>query len=258
MMEMVGQCSSIGCRGKKAKLYYNPHKDVWLCFRCRDSGKGIPEGVELDDLPFDPGPSVQVTGVSEPPPYQSPDVTALDYLVKDRGIPRYLVDSLPIYTTGKGILFFFPETDCGYWQERRWKVCSPPKWNNPKASPIKVRSGLTYELMSRPESKTVVLVEGVVDALAVAPYGNVAAYLGIVPNDYQLVTLSQHYGRLVWMPDGDWEHKVKDRDEEFIRVLRHCTAVLEMPCETDPADMALHNRPLFKRWMESAYLEDVA
>ena len=189
-------------------LYYNIAKRVFYCFKCSKGGTAAmlerqgmtlrrqPDGMMgLNlDMMNKIGPAIQA-----PPKAQKPEGACYEYL---RG--RYVTEAqMPLFQqTVKGILCLFPDED--YWQERRWEQFSPPRWKNPTEAPRAPSDGVTYHLRGHYPAKLVVLVEGIFDAIAVAPYCNVAAMLSSNYHESQLQCLADKgYQKAILMFDKD-------------------------------------------------------
>jgi len=193
---------------KEGHLYYNPSKRVFYCFKCGAKGTGqVLERaghnlVTRDVLQRDVSYRI-VEGLEDPPPYEHlSDATRL-YLL-ERGIHAPVLAALErkIYDTAKGILFFFPDEE--YWQVRHWQPHTPPRWKNPSVAPRGSGGGVTYHIRQHYDSSRVCLVEGIGDALRVAPYANVAALLSSNPHESQLLSLLERgYDRVTFLFDRD-------------------------------------------------------
>jgi hypothetical protein len=196
--------------GKENHLYYNPAKGVFYCFRCGKSGHANElrrHGVMVqrsDRVLYENEVSYRLgEGLADPPEYKEITTSSGDYL-HERGVHASVLRMLrqKIYETNKGLLFFYPDAD--YWQERRWSAFSPPRWVNPSVAPRSPAQGVVYHLRTQYESPRVVLVEGIFDALRVAPFANVAALLSSEYHDNQLRHLaSLGYTHATCVPDRD-------------------------------------------------------
>ena len=198
--------------GKEGHLYYNPSKRVFYCFRC--GAKGTASTLERAGYRVLRGqPSILerdlsyrlVEGLEDPPDYVRLSESSRHYLL-ERGIHTTILKLLEkkIYDTDEGILFFFPDEE--YWQVRRWQPFCPPRWKNPSIAPKSAGSGVTYHLRTHYESSRVCCVEGIGDALRVAPYANVAALLSSNPHESQLFSLLERgYNRITFLFDEDVE-----------------------------------------------------
>lgn len=227
--------------GKEGHLYLNLDKHVFYCFRCsargregalKEHGIKIPSttsrGPLLGTLSFKIGESI-----SDPPEYENLSTYSREYL-QSRGIHDTILRTLrrKIYDTAEGILFFYPDED--YWQVRRWD--GKPRWVNPHRAPRSPADGCTYHLRTHFGSSTVVVVEGIGDALRVAPFANCAAVLSSNLHDLQLARLSQEYSRVGILLDKDVSApklmaSLKKAGAYFNEaVLLHCSA-------SDPGDM---------------------
>lgn len=196
--------------GKEKHLYFNAHKQVYHCFRCGSSGhasqlRAYGIAVENDhDVLLHRDVSYRVAeGLEDPPTYSTLSTSSVGYLT-ERGVHDSVLRLLrsKIYDTAKGLLFFYPTVD--YWQERRWGAFSPPRWVNPSVAPSSPGTGVTYHLRTHFDSDRVVLVEGIMDALRVAPYANVAAMLSSKYHESQLLALyDEGYRSVTALPDND-------------------------------------------------------
>ena len=177
------------CRSE-GHLYYNVAKRVFYCFKCAKGGNAAM--LEREGMTLKAGPDGLLSlrsdvmnklgaTIQQPPKGIEPEGACLDYLT-ERGVRG---TSLELFKqTEKGILCLFPDED--YWQERRWSAFAPPRWVNPTEAPREPGDGVTYHLRTHYDSRRIVLVEGIFDAIAVAPYGNVAAMLSSNYHDNQL------------------------------------------------------------------------
>lgn len=207
MAEKVLDCPMCG---KENHLYLNIEKGVFHCFRCGYSGKAKElesQGVQLPkntSVLLKPATlSHHITeAISDPPDYWELTFQSHEYLL-DRGIHRSVLDLLrkKIYDTARGILFFYPDED--YWQVRHWSAYCPPRWVNPTVAPRTPASGVVYHLRTHYDSSRVVLVEGIGDALRVAPFANVAAVLSTNVHEAQAFHLSETYKTVDLLLDGD-------------------------------------------------------
>lgn len=208
MSEKQLDCPSCG---KERHLYFNIEKQVFYCFRCGYSGKGselavqgIPIPKKTSELLKPPTQSYRLgDSLSDPPEYYPLTTSSREYLTS-RGVHGSIMNTLrkKIYETPKGILFFYPDED--YWQIRHWSAWSPPRWVNPTTAPRTPAGGVVFHLRTYYDSDRVVLVEGIVDALRVAPFANVAAVLSSNVHERQIEQLGwQGYERADIMLDGD-------------------------------------------------------
>lgn len=195
--------------GKEGHLYLNLDKGVFFCFRCGARGREgalKEQGVSVDKRTLNsihqPGTlSFKVSdAVSDPPDYQPLSTYSMDYLLL-RGIHTTILRTLrrKIYDTAEGILFFYPDED--YWQVRRWT--GTPRWINPHTAPRSASGGVVYHLRTHYESSSVAVVEGIGDALRVAPFANVAAVLSSNLHDLQLAGLAETYDHVGILLDRD-------------------------------------------------------
>jgi hypothetical protein len=142
-------------------------------------------------------------GLEDPPPYKEITTSSVEYLT-ERGVHASVLNLLrrKVYDTAKGLLFLYPDWD--YWQERRWTAFSPPRWVNPSVAAASPATGVTYHLRTHYDSTRVVLVEGILDALRVAPFENVAAMLSSKYHERQLMELEDSvYESVLIYPDRD-------------------------------------------------------
>jgi Zn ribbon nucleic-acid-binding protein len=195
---------------KQRHLYLNIEKGVFYCFCCGYSGRSRDleaQGIHVPRKTSELLKPVSLSfrageAVSDPPEYYPITTCSVEYLTN-----RWVHDSIltylrkKIYETSKGILFFFPDED--YWQVRKWEAWTPPRWVNPTVAPRTPAVGVVYHLRTHYDSDRVVLVEGLVDALRVAPFANVAAVLSTNLHEEQLFHLSYIYKRADLMLDGD-------------------------------------------------------
>ena len=194
-MERVELCPSCG----KKKRYNNELKGVFYCFYCGDGGR-------LEDR----AAGHVLDRFSQPPPRPTEDAPeniqplskfSVDYLIETRGIAAHLLARIPAYTVDTGIYFPFPGER--YWQVRNWSSNAPPRWRMP-AGLDGARSGVAYHVPMPGRARTVVLVEGVLDALKVASGGfAAAAMLSKRVHEAQLARLSERYDNAVLMLDAD-------------------------------------------------------
>lgn len=207
MAEKQLDCPSCG---KERHLYLNIEKQVFYCFRCGYSGKagelkaqGIQVPKKTSELLKPSTLSHRIVGsMSDPPEYYPLTTSSVEYLT-NRGVHGSIMNTLrkKIYETPRGLLFFFPDED--YWQLRHWSAWAPPRWVNPTVAPYTPAAGVVFHLRTHYDSSRVVLVEGVVDALRVAPFANVAAVLSSNVHEGQAIKLSCTYDALDIMLDGD-------------------------------------------------------
>ena len=227
--------------GKEGHLYLNLEKKVFYCFRCgargregslKEHGIRVPSVTGLGPTPGTL--SFRVTeAVSDPPEYQSLSTYSREYLTS-RGIHETILRTLrnKIYDCDEGILFFFPDED--YWQVRRWE--GKPRWVNPTVAPRPPARGTTYHLRTHHGSGTVVLVEGIGDALRIGPFANCAALLSSNLHDAQLSRLAEEYSTCGILLDRDVSApkqiaSLQKAGNYFNKaLLMHCGA-------TDPGDM---------------------
>jgi hypothetical protein len=196
---------------KERHFYVNATKRVAYCQRCGYSvGPKQYKQLRLDKvygdswLPYTPiSRTLEVnTRFQTPPEYDSLSDHSYSYLVDRRGISPEIVDRFPIYDTQFGILFLFPQED--YWQVRRWRQFSPPRWENPSSEhPVSPSEGVSYLVDTYPSSKRVVLVEGILDALAVGRYANAAAVLTNQIKEAQAFLLSDRFDEALVLLDKD-------------------------------------------------------
>lgn len=195
--------------GKEGHLYLNLDKRVFFCFKCGARGREgalKEQGVQVDKRTLNslsqPGTlSFRLSeGVSEPPEYQPLSTYSREYLL-GRGIHDTILRTLrrKIYDTAEGILFFYPDED--YWQVRRW--AGTPRWVNPHTAPRSASGGVVYHLHTHFGDDTVVVVEGIGDALRVAPFANCAAALSSNLHDLQLAALAERYRNIGILLDRD-------------------------------------------------------
>ena len=195
--------------GKEGHLYLNLDKGVFYCFRCGARGREgalKDQGIQVDKRSINslkqPGTlSFKMTeAVSTPPEYGVLSTYSRSYL-KGRGVHDTILRVLrrKIYDTQEGILFFYPDED--YWQLRRWS--GTPRWVNPTTAPRSASGGVVYHLQTHYGSGAVVVVEGIGDALRVAPFANVAAVLSSNRHDAHLARLSERYDRVGILLDRD-------------------------------------------------------
>ena len=207
MAEKQMDCPSCG---KKKHLYLNIEKQLFHCFRCGYSGRakdlemqGIAVPKKTDELLKPSSLSFRVAeGMSDPPEYWDAGDDTIDYLA-DRGVHVTIQKLLrkKIYETSRGILFFYPDRD--YWQVRHWSAWAPPRWLNPTVAPVTPAGGVVFHLRTHYDSDRVVLVEGIVDALRVAPFANVAAVLSTNIHEAQISGLAANYESCSIMLDRD-------------------------------------------------------
>ena len=207
MAEKVMDCPYCN---KEGHLYLNLEKRVFHCFRCGASGKakdleaqGIRVPKQTSELLKPSSLSFRMTdAVSDPPEYFPLTTSSVEYLTS-RGVHDSIMNTLrkKIYETAKGILFFYPDED--YWQVRHWSAWAPPRWVNPTVAPRTPATGVVFHLRTYYDNRGVVLVEGIVDALRVAPFANVAAILSSNVHEEQLFHLSNTYESVGLMFDRD-------------------------------------------------------
>jgi len=181
---------------KEGHLYYNVTKGVFYCFKChakghthdlKRAGLNVVSGSRL----LEEDVSYRMTEALEtPPPFKEITTSSRRYLT-GRKIHESVLLQLrnKIYDTDTGILFFFPDQD--YWQVRRWTEFVPPRWKNPTVSTNTPATGIVYHLRNHHGSREVVIVEGIGDALRVAPFANVAAILSSRFHAAQAIRLTE-------------------------------------------------------------------
>lgn len=212
-------------------FYINTQKRVFYCHRasCHASGK-------LDrDPTYEPlTDPIESTDPSkaDPPPHWTLSESAKEYLL-GRGVSYYFLKTLPISSTEKGILFEFPNVR-EYWQERRWKPYSPPRWKCPTGTGQSGRTGVYYEVRSRFFDGSLVVTEGILDALRVGEYRSAVAVLGSVVHERQLELLLGKYKNLIYMPDGDVP---KDKIAEEFMKFPMGSKLITLPPEHDPGSL---------------------
>lgn len=182
-------------RPDKPRLYVNAAKGQYYCQRCKRGGWARDLPVEV---PLVVAPTGEEWTTPEPQPQSWPlTETAREY-VEWRGPWR----GNPILECEEGLLFPFPRLE--YWQVRRWqKKHRRGPWRNARG-PIGPADGVLYLAQSHPLSHTIVLVEGIFDALSVARVANAAAVLSFRTHPAQAARLvSWGYHRAVLLPDSD-------------------------------------------------------
>lgn len=203
-MEVVLDCPDCG---KPKHLYANTTKRVYICFRCDSRGRLSPELSNQINLSNQSLSSNPKSNFSRDLKTSNLSQFAYTYLTEDRKLEPRLLKHLPILSSENGIAFGFPYEDV--WQERTWN-CSA-RW-------------LLYSKDERPSNgclyqadllgtKTVFIVEGVIDALSLAPFVDTVATLSYRITPAQAKRLSNIYTNAVYFPDND----VKDK--EVIRAL---------------------------------------
>ena len=189
--------------GKEKHLYYNPKKRVFICFHCGETGtkRSLSKSATI---PIQSNSSTIKTSTPShelrPPSHHSLSPSTRSYLTQQRGIESKVLEVLPISETEKGILFEFPSFD--YWQERRFKPFHP-RWWFPKDTAESVSRGVVYLADLHPESSRIVVVEGVLDALSIAPFENAAAVLSFRVHPNQVDYLSRRFDQALFIPDAD-------------------------------------------------------
>ena len=197
-MEQIADCPFCG---KENHLYINHTKKLWHCHRCKESGgpysksdKNYKSVIAHTGTPRTTTPTHTPSKTPLKPPHWPLKPFSLDYLTLTRGLNKHTVESLPIFSTEKGILFDFPQED--YWQERRWKSFSPPRWKNPPG-----RKAPCYRV-ERHFLPTVFLVEGILDAIAVGTYVPSAAICGSKITEQQAHSLANDYENAIILLDS--------------------------------------------------------
>ena len=99
-----------------------------------------------------------------------------------------------------------------------------------------------YHVRTAPDDDRVVLVEGIIDALAVGQYTNSIATLSWRLHVAQLDDIARRYAQVIYMPDGDVP---ADRLMEEMRKLPVGSITVELPKGDDPASMG----PIIKEWI---------
>lgn len=197
-MEVILDCPFCN---KKKHLYYNASKEVYLCFRCGATGKkrSLLANTVLPSANSSKKSARRGTGESSPPSRElSPSTKS--YLLNQRGLSSQVLKLVPVLETRSGLLFPFLGED--YWQERKWKP-QKPRWRGPSHAKRTATDGIVYLLESHPESRRVVVVEGILDALAVAEFDNAAAVLSWRVHPAQASRLAAQFDECLWMPDAD-------------------------------------------------------
>ena len=230
--------------GKEGHLYLNLDKGVFYCFRCGARGRSSAlesQGIRVEkqslNTLYQPGTiSHRVSeAMSDPPDYKHLSISCINYLT-GRGVHDTILRTLrnKIYETDNGLLFFYPDED--YWQERRWKELGGPRWVNPSQAPRTPATGVVYHVRTHYDEDRIVLVEGIMDALRVAPFGNAAALLSSNFHERQLFGLSLAYDNADILLDSDVGAgkllSTLQRAQAIFKSARllHCTA-------SDPGEM---------------------
>lgn len=234
MSEIRTECTNWRCRGKPPSLSINKEKGVYYCFRCGEKGRtGNPSrqarlyGFEMSPKELEPVPESTLI---------VPGMRSYEYLEKRRGISPDVLMSVPIRESDKGIVFLFPEE--AYWQERRWSEYRPPAWKNASPAPRTTSNGVIYNVRSYPISDRVVVVEGIIDALAVAEFENAAAVLTNQVQDMQAQHLAQLYTKAVYMPDGDVPLKKIIKSKTILQeAFNTVVTYVSLPKGEDPASL---------------------
>jgi hypothetical protein len=227
MSEVQTTCPQCG----GSSFYINTVKGVYYCHRasCGISGRSKNLGFDVPVAGFKPV-QFEDRSLEEPPEYFSLSDNAYEYF-KNRNVPRWLVDSMPIYETAKGLLFFFPGFE--FWQERRWKQHRPPAWKN--CGGDGASAGVYYHVQTH-SAREIVLVEGIFDALVVGQFTNAACVLSWRLHHKQVEDISDYYSRLIYMPDGDVP--LNKATIEFTKMPIGST-FKQLPLGRDPASMGL-------------------
>lgn len=238
MSELITTCPFCN---KDKHFYINKKKKVYHCHRCKVSGRlehlerqGFKIPLRIAERTQEPRSLVDA--ISTLPDHFPLSNISREYLI-NRGIDDLLLDSIPIYDTAQGILFIFPEER--YWQIRRWEQFTPPRWENPHNSITSVRTGVTY-LLDRHDVRTVVIVEGVCDALVVAPYANVAAVLSSSISPKQAMRLGGRFKKAIVLLDRDVKLSKRYNQAERITPYFETVRVVdpyEKENEQDPATL---------------------
>jgi hypothetical protein len=189
-------------------LYYNIEKRVFFCFKCNTggtkaqlvSGGGSPPNEQRARHILLDQNMVKVSRQMQEPPASHPMTDAeTEYLVS-RGVRPTQMHLFQ--AAAKGIVCMFPDED--YWQMRAWSAFAPPRWVNPTDAPRQPADGLVYHLRPFYDSRRVVLVEGIFDAIPVSKFANVAAMLSKNYHEKQLQNLKDHgYSTATLMFDRD-------------------------------------------------------
>jgi hypothetical protein len=239
-------CPVCGSDGKK--LYVDPRTGMWFCFagQHHSGGKvdvGLDDrspGQDLLDL-IAPAEDELIWQETELPPFESLTPIARDYL-KRRGLSNQemITQGLVVWTGQYRVLFpYFKGGELIFWTSRRYSevVGTGPKYlSQPGSKPL-------YEPITIPPVSpgTLVLVEGVLDALAVNRAGFKAVALGgknlAAHNMKNVLTLAENCGIIVVLLDGDaLDAALKIQDALSSRTKAH---VGIWCCDDDPGNMSV-------------------
>jgi len=196
MSEIRKQCYSLLCKNKSPSLSLNEKTGWYYCFRCGLKGREKQED-----------PKVLLFGKKERKEFERPPINFnlkkkhYNYLESVRDISPFVLESVPMRSTMRGILFPFP-TIPGYWQMRNEDFYSPPRWRNSKA-PIGPKEGVAYVLHSFDPGFGIAFVEGVGDALKVAGVVSTIATLSKTIHEAQVLSVAHLYDKAYYIPDSD-------------------------------------------------------
>lgn len=235
MSEIRSYCTSDLCKNKSPSLTTNELKGLYYCFRCGARGK-LESIISTSTLREGLLDSAKTSGVETPPPFRALTTKDREYLTQTRGIPRWVVDVTPTFSTDTGILFFFPGNQ-RFWQERRHKPFKPP-WKMCE-SYLGPKEGLVYNVNTFDPDRGVAVVEGVGDALKVAGVVSAAATLGKTIHPPQARVLAKRYDFAFYVPDADVPLNESQKNYETLCLYfpgKTCWVFIE---EGDPGDAEL-------------------
>ena len=237
-------CPVCGSDGKK--LYVDPMTGMWFCFAGQHHAGGEVD-VGLDDWSpgrdildlMDPDTDELTWQETELPPWESLTPIARRYLSR-RGLCKQemVTQGLVEWTGQYRVLFpYFKGGELIFWTSRRYSkaVGEGPKYlSQPGIKPL-------YEPITKPPVSpgTLVLVEGVLDALAVNRAGYKAVALGgkslAAHNVENVLTLAENCGIIAVLLDGDALHAaMRLQDTLSSRTQAH---VGIWCCDDDPGNM---------------------
>lgn len=218
----------------KRKRYENRQKKVYYCFVCGSGGR-IRNGDKVSGSIIDPDKEPRNKILSIPP--ERSRLTDFDRrYFKNRGVSDEVInhERERIWSTAHGILFEFPTEN--YWQERRWSAFRPPAWACPKESPRTSKDGVGYHLRVKEGADSVVVVEGIFDALRVTSVlvCNSFAILSKRVHDLQALELARYYNRCSFILDSD--ASIRDFNMGVSALAAHIDVDGILLTEGDPAE----------------------